>query len=339
MGPDKGGKTKKPSNAYHQPHSPWPGSCLEKSTRLGPGPCNGRNDFLGSGFNKERPLEGFLGAMIVVVISFLAWYVASLILVGNDRAVFQENQSYNFTVLYLRIGLSRVLENIKLIRNSGFFIPIILSCLYAIIGIFKNKGMIDQARALLFALAGFGLFSSIIISLPWARYIYTGIVLTIPVLSALVNDCIIWLKSHNHTLLWYGLSICLIVFMGFIALKLFTDTNLIIQTKNDDVQKFAELVDRTVPTGSEVFNWEWDVEFYSRSEFVHPDFKLFSALVDQTYNKVDSPILHNTYIPVGAHYLIVGPFASQSGMFAEEGNQRAINPLGQVGDYSLYYMK
>ena len=287
---------------------------------------------------KKNHWKIFIVAASAVLISFLAWYVAQILMTGNS-ASYQEIASYNLLSGYLRFSISKIIANINLLRYSGFLLPIAISCLYAIFRIFRDKAHIYEAQALLFSLAAFGLFSSVVLSLPWARYIYSGIVFTIPILAWLLNDSIHWIRSKGRFILRLGLAACIVVFVGFLAFRLFSDAKLIVQTNNNDAQQFATLVDNKVPAGSEVLNWEWEIEFYSHSDFIHPNYMLFPALIDHTYNKIDSPILQNPRIPVGVHYLITGPFSSQNGVFTEEMSQRETTSLGQVGDYSLIYLR
>ena len=287
---------------------------------------------------KKSHWKVYIVAACAVFICFLAWYVAQILMTGNS-AQYQEIASYNLLSGYLRFSISKIIANINLLRYSGFLLPIVIACLYAIFRIFRDKAHIYEAQAFLFILAAFGLFSSVVLSLPWARYIYSGIVLTIPVLAWLLNDSIHWIRSRGRIVFRLGLAACIVVFVGFLAFRFFSDAKLIVQTNNNDAQQFATLVDNKVPAGSEVLNWEWEIEFYSHSSFIHPNYILFPALIDYTYNKVDSPVLENRRIPDGVHYLIIGPFSSQNGVFTEEMSRRVTTSLGQVGDYSLIYLQ
>jgi hypothetical protein len=112
-----------------------------------------------------------------------------------------------------------------------------------------------------------------------------------------------------------------------------------ITTTNDNsAEKFAALVEQRVPADSNVLNWEWEIEFYSRRSFTHPPYLLFPALIDQVYNQRNSPILEEPRLPPAIDYLIVGPFATETQVFTSALAQRGHQLLVSEGPYQLYQL-
>ena len=279
----------------------------------------------------------FGAALISIIIFYFLWLSVSLIMVGSERAFFLEAQNSVFKALYLHINLMRVLNMGKMFIKSGFFIPITIAWIYTLFATRKkdSQGLI---RAFFLSTAGVGLFCSLALSIPWPRLLYMGIVLSIPVIALFLADIMKYLQNHPVPIKRYS---TLAVYLGlaiFTFVKLYFDARLILRTQDHSAEEFAQVVDRIVLDNEHILNWDWEVEFYSQRTFIHPDFRLFPAILNHAYNFVEVPILYEPRIPDEIHYVGIGPFTSGFLIFNNELEQRHGVIIHQIGDYALYFI-
>ncbi|MBI4927715.1 MAG: hypothetical protein HY835_08110, partial [Anaerolineae bacterium] len=232
---------------------------------------------------------------------------------------------------------SKLVENIKLLIASGFWLPMVFAVCYGFYSI-RSKEIYSLKKGLVYILSIISLFSATVSSLPWARYIYLPIVLILPVVAIFVNDHIPWMVSRRYRPGWYMAVLAVVVFGLFTGYKFAQDIRLIITTHDHSAQEFSLEIQKIIPVEEPVYNWEWEIDFYANLNFAHPEYQLFPAMLDETYNHRDSAPLHEKRIPAGVHYVIVGPFATQTNLFKDELDQMNSSVLYQKGAYLLYYI-
>ncbi len=283
-------------------------------------------------FKQKRWLV-FFAAGAACVVTFAAWSLISLSMVGDDRAFYLATQSAAFKVTYLGVNFFRIKESLKMFLFSGFVAVLGIPLLVVFFSAFQ-RSLQGLVRAVFVVTAGFGLVNLFFLSLPWARYLNTGIVLGLPVIAIFMNDLVPWFRqrSFKH---WAALAAWLAA-GAFVLANLAIDVRLILTNYDDTPRRFAQVVDQIVPAGENVLNWEWEVEFYSRSSFSHPDFRLLSAMIDSIYNKHWGALLGEPRISAGTRYVIVGPFSTLVKTFDEELAEKDAEAVGQVGAYTLY---
>lgn len=279
----------------------------------------------------------FAAALVSVIVFYVAWFLASLVVAGSEGAFFLEVQSAVFKATYLRISLMRVWEMTKMFIKSGFSLPILIAWVSLLFSALKknSQGLI---RASFLSVAAVGLFGALILSLPWPRYLYMGIVLSIPVVAIFLADIVKYLQKDVAPIKRY---ITLAFYLGlaiFTLANFYHDARLIIRTHDHSANEFAQVVDQIVPTNEYIMNWDWEVEFYSQQNFIHPDFRLFPAMLDVFYNQVEAPILTEQRVPDGVHYVVVGPFSNGLAVYTHELEQRHGFVVRRVGDYTLYFV-
>jgi hypothetical protein len=278
-----------------------------------------------------------LAPLAGVVLGYGSWFLVSLWIAGSaDRAIFLDAQKALTGAVFFHVGPHRWLQNA---RYFGSRIDLVLLTVGALgYGVFRarERTLAGLQRLVLPLFAGLVLASFLALSLPWPRYIYPALALVSLCAALLVSDLAQWVNAR-----WSTRSIGVAAPL-FIAVILLTSPTLvrtadrIVRTDDTSAMQFAALIDKQVPMDASILDWEFEVEFYSRHTFVHPPANLFAALIDQTYNDRSAPILEQRRIPEGINYVIVGPFAGQTGVFLSELAQRNYRVVAIVGPYQLY---
>ena len=188
-------------------------------------------------------------------------------MVNSERAFFLEAQSALFKATYLHVNLARVWEMVKMFIKSGFFLPIPIAWVYILFSALK-KNTQGLVRASFLSLAAVGLFGALILSLPWPRYLYMGIILSIPVVALFLADIVKYLQKDASPIIRY---ITLASYLGlavFILANFYLDARLILRTQDYSANEFAQVVDQIVPANENILNWEWEVCYQTRLEKV-----------------------------------------------------------------------
>jgi hypothetical protein len=104
----------------------------------------------------------------------------------------------------------------------------------------------------------------------------------------------------------------------------------------DEARLFARELDLQVGPDEQVFGWEWEVDFYSDRTHVHPPNVLFPALIDAAYGDYRDPLLDEARVPADVDFLLIGPFAAETGVFADEVSALSLELVLNRGPYELY---
>jgi hypothetical protein len=153
--------------------------------------------------------------------------------------------------------------------------------------------------------------------------------------ALLIDDLARWVaKRARPEAVWRTVVVVLLVAV-LSGPRMVQNAQRILTTNDTSAQQFATQLDQIVPAGSEVLNWEWEIEFYSDSKFIHPPFRLFPALLDALDQRYDA-ILDQPRIPAGVEYVVVGPFGHWvfDDTLAEQDHRLLVNE----GEYSLYQL-
>jgi 4-amino-4-deoxy-L-arabinose transferase-like glycosyltransferase len=271
-----------------------------------------------------------------IVLGYGSWFLLSLWIVHpGDRASYLEAQSALTAASFLHVSLQRSLANLELFYHSEQWLPALVSIAY---GLFSSRARTQAAlqKLLLPLFTSVALLSFLGPSLPWARYLYLTLALASLCTALLIGDLIGWVGRRGKlggllTVVAFVLSLSLLSGQRIVG-----NIQRIVTTNDRSAEQFAALVDQTVPSSANVLNWEWEIEFYSNRSFVHPPYRLFPAMIDQVYNQRYDPLLDQPRIPPQTHYLIIGPFASQTNVFTSALERQHHALLVCEGPYQLY---
>jgi 4-amino-4-deoxy-L-arabinose transferase-like glycosyltransferase len=273
-----------------------------------------------------------------VVAGYGAWVLLSLWIVGpEDRLRYLDTQRALTAATFLHVGPQRWIENARLLYTSGQATIAVLSIGYGLYRA-RTRSLIGVERLVLPLFASAALASFLIMSLPWARYLYPALALAALCSALLVGDLVVWVRNHGpRGDLWVAGALVLAV--GVLSgTRIVQNVQRIATADDQSAARFSEIVDLQVPAGARVMNWEWELEFYTQRPMIHPPHRLFAALIDQTYNLRGDPVLDQPRIPADIDYLIVGPFADQTQVFATELAARRHQLVGSEGPYRLYLL-
>lgn len=280
-----------------------------------------------------------LAPLVGIGVGYGAWLLVSLWLVGSaNRADYLETQSYLMATTFLHVGPERWVANLKFLYQSGQWLIFFVAVAYAL---FRSRPRTRQGLQLLTLplFAGMAMLSFVALSLPWARYLYPPLALGALCSALLLSDLTRW-----ATLRWKlgSLQAAALLALFLILLtgpRLIQNGQRIATTHDNSAARFATLVDEQTAPGSDVLNWEWEIEFYSQRPFRHPPYELFPAMIDQVYNQRTSPLLEEPRLPEEIEYVIVGPFADEIEVFDAALEQRPHRLILSEGPYQLYQLE
>lgn len=136
------------------------------------------------------------------------------------------------------------------------------------------------------------------------------------------------------------LSIRSDLFMGvIIALLLVWNASMVLsQTHSDGLTEAMDFARQNIPPNAVVETWDWQVDiFLGTLERIHhpPQSYLFEAI--RQFSHYETPFsLDYDVLQAEPDYLIIGPFAAWTGIYAAEDVENAFTQLGQFGDYRVY---
>ncbi len=274
-----------------------------------------------------------------LLVGYASWQLISWLIVGPAAwPAYAQEVSALTRASFMHFGLSQWKANLKAFLSGS--VPWLLSLAAILYGLSlgRKKGRAGLEQVVLPLLAAIALANFLIFNLPWPRYLYLPLALSALVAGIFILDASRWIAARlKLTGLWTGaiVAVAMIISVGpsFVG-----DFQAIRTTHNTDASVFAAALDRRVPKGDEVLTWEWEVEFYSHSNFVNPPYRLFPALLEQIYNQRTEPILAQPRIPGNIQYLVVGPFDEQVKVFDREIASRHPKSLVSVGPYTLYQL-
>jgi hypothetical protein len=178
--------------------------------------------------------------------------------------------------------------------------------------------------------------SFLVLSLPWARYLYPALALAALCNALLLTDLTSWLIKRRKLNGPLTMALLILVITVLVGPRLIQNMYRITTTHDNSAERFATLIEQKVSVDSNVLNWEWEIEFYSRRSFIHPPYRLFPAMIDQVYNQRNALILEEPRLPPTVDYVIVGPFATETHVFTSALSQRGHRLVVTEGPYQLY---
>jgi len=266
-----------------------------------------------------------------VSLLFALWIVGP-----SARASYLEAVNAAASVTFVHTGQHRWLENIMFYGRLQWLIAL------ATIGYGFYRSRVRSSeglyRLVLPLFASMALLGFVGLSLPWPRNPHSTLAFVALCNALLIRDLACWAGTRwKPTGLWTAATLTLAVAV-LAGPRLVQNMQRITTTSDFSVERFAVLVDQQVPVDSNILNWEWEVEFYSRHSFVHPPYQLSQALWDQMFNQGHEAILNQSRIPPEIKYLIVGPFNDRTQVFTSALEQRRYRLLGNEGPYYLYQL-
>jgi 4-amino-4-deoxy-L-arabinose transferase-like glycosyltransferase len=277
-----------------------------------------------------------LAPLVGIIIGYVGWFLLSLWIVGSaNSGSYLEVQGYVARVSFLRLSPQLWLTNLKFLYKSEQWLLALAAIVY---GLFlSRKRTLQGLQSLTLPLfASMALLSFLGLSLPWARYLYPALVLAALCAALSITHLVRWISLRWNFGRLQKVALLALIVILLTAPRIVQNVQRITTTSNVNAARFAALVDQHVPATASILNWEWEIEFYSQHFFLHPPNRLFPALLDQLYNGRHSPILDEPRIPLEVDYLIVGPFATDTQVFASALAQRPHDLLVSEGPYQLY---
>jgi 4-amino-4-deoxy-L-arabinose transferase-like glycosyltransferase len=267
------------------------------------------------------------------IIGYGSWYLVSLWIVGPvARPAYLETLRSLAAATYVHGDPERWFHSVKVFfknQQSAIAVVAIAYVLYSS----RERSSRGLSRLMLSVFAAVGVLGFFTMAIPYLRYLAAPLGFALMCCALLVDDLATWVAKRWRSSLPLR-PVVIVLLVALIAGPSIMQHALRILTTNDtSAERFAATLDEMVPTGSEVMNWEWEVEFFSQSKFVHPPNRLFPALLDALDERID-PIIYQPRVPTDIEYLVIGPFGYW--VFEAALKQRPNRLLANVGEYYLY---
>jgi hypothetical protein len=270
-----------------------------------------------------------------VILGYGLWFAGSLLILGPDQqATYLECQQALGLATFFRISPSRWFENAKYFLRSDQWLLALIAIGYTLWRS-RFRTLDGLHRLMLPVLTGLSLLASFL-ALPWPRYLFFPLALAALCTAIVIQDVTGWAQNRwkLRNLRAGVLALVLVAFL--VGPRLAQNAQRILTGDDNSASVFAARIDQTVPPGEPVLNWEWEIEFFTARNFIHPSYFLFPAMVDSVYNEVYDSLLDAPRIPPDVEYVIVGPFAQTVQAFTEELAEQEHEVIIQEGPYQLY---
>jgi 4-amino-4-deoxy-L-arabinose transferase-like glycosyltransferase len=267
------------------------------------------------------------------ILGYGVWYVVALWIVGpTAQTSYLEALSALAAATYLHGNVGRWFYNLQ----EFFEHPQSWVAMVAIVyGLYRGRerSAASLARVALPIFASVGVAGFILQAIAFPRYELLPLAFALLSCALLIDDLAGWAARRWRSNVPWRVIVIALLTAALAGPRIVQNVQRILTTNDTSAEQFAIQLDNTVPPDAEVLNWEWEIEFYSRSKFVHPPFRLFPALLDALDQRYD-PILDQPCIPSGTKYLVVGPFGHP--VFDSTLEQRRHRLLVNEGPYYLY---
>ena len=273
---------------------------------------------------------------LAVAAGYSLWSIVAIWIAGPEQqAIYIESLKAVTAAQFLHVGPTRWIENLRMIYRSGQGTLVVLALGF---GFWQSRQRDENGLAILSLslLTAVALASFLLVSPSWPRYLHLPLALAMLCIGVLASNLVYWALARwpdRHILIMSAFSSLMVILIGS---RFLANVQRIVKTSDNSACQFAQMLDSQLPLDAHFLNWEWELEFYSSRTFIHPDFRLFPALIDATYNGQHATILDAPRIPATATYVVVGPFASQTRVFDLELTMRSAQLIADVGPYHLY---
>jgi hypothetical protein len=269
------------------------------------------------------------------ILGYGLWYLVALWIVGpTAQASYLEALKSIAAATYLHGNFGIWLYNLKVFfKNPQSWVAIVVIVYALYRG--RERSSANPARVVLPIFASVGVAGFISQAITFPRYGLVPLAFALLACALLIDDLASWTAQRwRSNVPWRVIVIALLTTM-LAGPGIIVNMQRILTTNDSSAAQFAARLDETVPEDSEILNWEWEIEFYSNSKFIHPPFRLFPALLDALNHRYDA-ILDQTRIPSEVKYLVVGPFGHP--VFDPALEQRDHRLLVNIGPYTLYQL-
>jgi 4-amino-4-deoxy-L-arabinose transferase-like glycosyltransferase len=276
----------------------------------------------------------YLAPLIATVSAYAAWALVSLLLVGDAaRSAYLQEQHTTTVAEFLAGGVHRWVLTFATFASAPALVGLALFVFVGSVLHLYRRTTHDLRRAIPLVFAAIALAEYLLVSPPWARYLYVPAVFLAIAAALLLRDITDWatacIGAPRTTLL------LLAAVMLVASPRLVLNLDRAFATHDTDAAHFAAAVDRLVPADATILSWEYELEFYGQHGYVHPPTSAFDAYYAASLRGEPLPLQR----PCGAAetaYIVVGPFGALMPLFACTLAEQPYALVYSEGPYRLY---
>jgi 4-amino-4-deoxy-L-arabinose transferase-like glycosyltransferase len=267
------------------------------------------------------------------IVGYGSWFLLSLWIVGPvARPAYLEALWALATATGANGDLERWFHSVKVFFKNPQSAIAVVAIAY---GLYSSRERSSRGltRLMLSVFAAVGVLEFFAMAIPYPRYLYAPLGFALMCGALLIDDLACWVASRWHSSMPLRAIVIGLLVVLIAGPRIMQHIQRILTTNDTSAERFAAVLDEMVPAGSKVMTWEWEVEFFSQSKFVHPPNRLFPAMLDALDERID-PIIYQPRVPPDVKYLVIGPFGYW--VFESALKQRPYRLLTNIGEYHLY---
>jgi hypothetical protein len=209
----------------------------------------------------------------------------------------------------------------------------------------RSLSGLRQALLVTFAVVGFTWFT--FVSIGWSRYAFSLLGITAIFAAKLLSDLILSLHHSNGITIHLGRArLKVLATASVVAVALFLAAGLestarpVLATPNLAPQQLAAYLNANVPTEDIVETWEPELGFLTDHRYHYPPTAWLDRAVRTQW--LGTALAVSSYDPVAEAnpaYLVVGPFAKHTGIYAQTVATTNDRPVASFGTYDLYRLR
>jgi hypothetical protein len=293
---------------------------------------------------RVRTIRWHFMLLVGALSSYAIWVGALLLLMGpshiGENVRLLRTASGGALIVF---NVSRMLAALKLLLGPSSFLLVAPALLCGVIAI--RRASSERRLALtaiwLFAVLWLGWFT--FASIAWPRYAFPGVACCAIFMGWFVSEAVTVVPSMLSTRLdvarhvrtaaigagWAAL--CAVLLAGA-----WVELSPLVRSDQREPQRFAAMLDATVPAGDVVDAWEPELGFLSNAALQYPP----PGSLDKTVRDrwLGQATEHDFSSSAHGEYLVVGPFARWVGAYATALNSGRYNLVDRIGAYELYQL-
>ncbi|MFZ5917178.1 MAG: ArnT family glycosyltransferase [Chloroflexota bacterium] len=178
------------------------------------------------------------------------------------------------------------------------------------------------------------------LSIGWMRYAFVPAAIGTVFAARLLHDLWRWAGGDDKIDRRLWVTPGQFALAGIVAMLLFSGllplARQFITYPDSGLQEMAEYLNRYIPTDQTIESWEWEADFLTEHSYHHPPYAVTNAVTAAIWYKEQMP--PDLYDPLEFEpiYLLNGPFAKWTGIYAQVLQENRGARIVSLGQYDLY---
>ncbi len=180
-------------------------------------------------------------------------------------------------------------------------------------------------------------------SIGWARYAFVAVALSHILYAALLSDIVTNRAVFFRTRvlsprLKFAITGPFLLIALWMVVSSYPLVFQILSNRNQSYFGFACYLNETIPPGTVVESWEWELDLITQVNYHHPPTSVTNAATDSLWTRDPNskPVLDYEFRHSKPEYVIIGPFARWTGLYNSIILSSESKFQAAIGEYELY---